>query len=426
MHSNFAYPQNLDCNNPINYARDLYSIGDFRTLKLVLKNCILNQKKSSNFIRNQARELFALAAIAQDSISGAENIITEIILADSSYEPALGNSNYVFNKIYIKSYKNNVGTKISSVSKRPEDIRTAPANVELITSEQIVSRGYGDIIDLLSDIPGFEISKTYSVIYSHIYQLGFEQNNTERTLLMIDGVEENDVWLNWAYLSRQYPISNIKAVEVVYGPTGTMYGPRAFVGAINIITFPPGERAGDFFKQRQRRNSDVYANINVGGGSFNTKDLDITIGNDMAKSKIKYQVTARFFQSDEHNEFPDTFYNYDSNDLTGFRYNHINSTVEQVESATGKTIDQLTTSYGQYFTRTDDVLTLSDAGVIRAKEADVDAYIRTVNGVPMQSSNHTNNYFVGGKLAFGNFLLGYRTWKKIEGFGQYTDLDVAP
>ena len=49
------------------------------------------------------------------------------------------------------------------------------ANVELITSEQIVSRGYADIIDLLSDIPGFEISKTYSVIYSQIYQVGLRK-----------------------------------------------------------------------------------------------------------------------------------------------------------------------------------------------------------------------------------------------------------
>jgi outer membrane receptor for ferrienterochelin and colicins len=426
IHSNLGFSQNLDCNNPINYARDLYSIGDFRTLKLILKNCVLNNKKSSNFERNQARELFALSAIAQDSITGAQNYITEIILSDASFEPALGNSNYVFNQIYIKSYKDNVGTQISSVSKRPEDIRTAPANVELITSEQIISRGYGDIIDLLSDIPGFEISKTYSVLYSQIYQLGFAQNNTERTLLMIDGVEENDVWLNWAYLSRQYPISNIKAVEVVYGPTGTMYGPRAFVGAINIITFPPGERAGDFFKQRENRNSDIYANINAGGGSFNTKDLDITIGNTMAKSKIKYQVTARLFKSDEHDMTQDTFYDYDVADLNEFQYGHLTSSVNEVETATGKTIEQLTNDYGSYFIQTGDELSLSTAGLTKVREADRSAYTRSVNGLPLQASNHTDNFFIGGKLAFGNFLLGYRTWKKIEGFGQYTDLDVAP
>lgn len=426
IHSNLGFSQNLDCNNPISYARDLYSIGDFRTLKFMLRSCVLNDKKSSNFQKNQARELVALTAIAQDSISVAEKTITEIILSDSSYEPALGNSNYVFNQIFIKSYKNNVGTQISSVSKRAEDIRTAPANVELITSEQIASRGYTDIIDLLSDIPGFEISKTYSVLYSQIYQLGFEQNNTERTLLMIDGVEENDVWLNWAYLSRQYPISNIKAVEVVYGPTGTMYGPRAFVGAINIITYPPGERAGDFFKQRENKNSDVYTNINLGAGSFNTKDLDITIGNTMAKSKIKYQVTARFFRSDEHDMTEDTFYDYDVADLSGFQYGHLTSTVDEVETATGKTIDQLTNDYGSYFIQSGDQLSLSPAGLTKVREADRNAYTRSVNGVPLQASNHTDNFFIGGKLAFGNFLLGYRTWKKIEGFGQYTDLDVAP
>mgnify|MGYP007000411465 len=74
VNSKFIFSQNSNCENPINYARDLYSIGDFRNLKSILKNCILNQNKSTNFEKNQARELFALTAIAQDSIIGAENI----------------------------------------------------------------------------------------------------------------------------------------------------------------------------------------------------------------------------------------------------------------------------------------------------------------------------------------------------------------
>ena len=49
VNSNFIFSQNLNCDNPINYARDLYSIGDFRNLKTILKNCVLNQKKSTNF-----------------------------------------------------------------------------------------------------------------------------------------------------------------------------------------------------------------------------------------------------------------------------------------------------------------------------------------------------------------------------------------
>ena len=54
---------------------------------------------------------------------------------------------------------------------------------------------------------------------------------------MINGIEENDNWSNIAYMARQYPLSNIKAIEILYGPSSTMYGPRAFVGTINIITY---------------------------------------------------------------------------------------------------------------------------------------------------------------------------------------------
>ena len=112
--------------------------------------------------------------------------------------------------------KENLKVTVSSVSKRPEDIETAPAVVEIIEAKDIVARGYVDLIDLLSDISGFEISKTHAINYANEYQLGYRQQNTERTLFMIDGVEENDLYSNIAYISRQYPISNIKAINFFY------------------------------------------------------------------------------------------------------------------------------------------------------------------------------------------------------------------
>ena len=58
-----------------------------------------------------------------------------------------------------------------------------------------------DIVDILSDIPGFDISRLYSTPNTNIYQLGFRQDITERTLFMVDGIEENDVWSNYVYAS---------------------------------------------------------------------------------------------------------------------------------------------------------------------------------------------------------------------------------
>ena len=72
---------------------------------------------------------------------------------------------------------------------------------------------------------------------------------------MIDGVEENDVWLNWAYLSRQYPISNIKAIELFTGPPEPCMAQELLLVRSTSLHFL-GERAGDFFKQRENRNSD--------------------------------------------------------------------------------------------------------------------------------------------------------------------------
>ena len=94
---------------------------------------------------------------------------------------------------------------------------------------------------------------------------------------MIDGIEENDVFLNWSYISRQYPISSIKAVEVVYGPASTIYGPRAFVGAINIITYQPNEKKRNFFTEKFNESNKLSLRGNISSGSFNTKNLDVSV-----------------------------------------------------------------------------------------------------------------------------------------------------
>jgi len=57
-----------------------------------------------------------------------------------------------------------------------------------------------------------------------------------RTLFMINGIVDNHLWTHESNISRQYPLSNIKQIEVLYGPASAVYGPNAFLGIINIIT----------------------------------------------------------------------------------------------------------------------------------------------------------------------------------------------
>ncbi len=65
-------------------------------------------------------------------------------------------------------------------------------------------------------------------------------------MLLIDGVEDNDLASSTAWISRQFPLSNIDRIEVVYGPASTMYGANAFAGVINVITKEPEQVVGVF------------------------------------------------------------------------------------------------------------------------------------------------------------------------------------
>ena len=164
-----------------------------------------------------------------------------------------------------------------------------------------------DIVDILSDIPGFDIADSYSTPNTNIYQLGFRQDITERTLFMVDGIEENDVWSNYVYASTQYPINSIKAVEVLYGPASTMYGARELLWEqlISLHIIPRKEE--DLLIIQINREPSGTAMVDLVLGSYNTKDLDLVLGYE--SNRLNIQFTARFNQSDGHDMSDEQFSN---------------------------------------------------------------------------------------------------------------------
>jgi outer membrane receptor for ferrienterochelin and colicin len=425
--------QNGNCsNNNLENSKDRYAIGDFESVKRNLESCVQNRSFNSSDELNKARELLALTAIVEDKLQDAQKYVEDIVKSNSKFVASY--RNIVFNLIFDQVKRENIGVTVSSVSKKAEDLNTAPATVKLITQEDIMDRGYIDLVDLLSDLPGFDISKIFSVTYANIYQMGFRQENTERTLFMVDGVEENDLWLNWAYISRQYPLSNIKAVEILYGPSSTMYGPRAFVGAINVITYSPKDfpidnllKSTDDSKSTERN---FYLYGNTQAGNLNTQSADITMG--LRGKAAALQVTGRYYRSDEHDLSNTEFYNYSPTDIDHLQYGHMN-----LNGKIGTyTLDQylskfnLPLTHPYYQVNRNDAgnaqsIILTEEGINRARELDRATYTGKVNGHPVGYSNQTQDYFFGAKLTVENFLFGIRHWKRTEGFNFYQDIDVA-
>ena len=428
-----AFAQNGTCNvNTIEISTDSYEIGDFASVKRNLQLCVQNQSFGNATELNKARELLALTAIVEDDLDKAKAYIEQIISTNSNFLSSY--RNIVFDDILAEVKRENVGVTVSSVSKKAEDLNTAPATVKLVTQEEIMDRGYKDLVDVLSDLPGFDISKTFSGAGSNIYQMGFRQENTERTLFMVDGVEENDLWLNWAYISRQYPLANIKAVEVLYGPSSTMYGPRAFIGAINVITYSPREIPEDHLlkgKPKTGKPKSFYAYGNAQAGNLNTYSSDLVMG--LRGSAAAFQVTGRIYRSDEHDMSSAEFFDYAPDDINSLIYTKMNMSGKAGSYSFEDYLKKFNLpATHPYYTVNKNATTglitsmnLTTAGINQARKLDSIAYTSKVNGAPIGFSNHTDDYFFSAKLMVDNFLFGVRHWKRTEGFGLYQDIDAA-
>ena len=155
--------------------------------------------------------------------------------------------------------------EIVTASNVAEKISDAPATVLVVTAEDIENRGYTDLVDLFGDIPGIDISITFGDLYFRPYWRGFRKGATSPFLFMVDGLVMNHVWFNWTDVMTAVPLSNIKQIEVVYGPASSVYGPNAMMGVINVVT------------QNDREADGTEARVRVTGGNFDARVADMTM-----------------------------------------------------------------------------------------------------------------------------------------------------
>lgn len=177
---------------------------------------------------------------------------------------------------------------VVTASKKAESLMVASASMYVITDKQIKERGYNDLEEILRDVPGFDFNREFSTSgtqnYSTIYMRGFRSTNSERFILIYDGIQENDIWKQTSWIDRQYPVSQIKRIEVLYGPASALYGTSAFSGIVNIIT-----------KQQDEVGT---LNAKADYGSYGRKDIEISSGN--KKDGVGYNFTIKSFSADKY------------------------------------------------------------------------------------------------------------------------------
>lgn len=393
----------------LNSAQEKYKTGNFEEVFQLLNPCL--QYSVDNQQKEVALRLLALSHFALDSTDKANKNVAELLELNPSYQASIFDPPR-FTEAIKNLKKQNTSIFVTSVSKKAEDIKLTPGTILVINANDIRERGYTDLEALMSDLPGFDISRTKGATYSNIYQRGYRGNNTDRTLFLIDGVEENDLWSNILYWGTQFPLSNVKQVEIIYGPASTLYGPNAFTGVINVVTKDPS--VGEDGKS-------YSTHAEVGYGTYNTRYVDVYTAGRVNNAAISFTLRKYDSEYKDLSEFAN--YDYNPDDYNDVDYQNL-LTVDHLaypafDSAFGahpnlnNFYNVILNSDGQR------IAVPTQAGQDFARNQDKDALNRTLNGNPIGYSNGVDNIYFHTKLQLPHFTFGAEYWKARQGASGY-------
>jgi len=177
-----------------------------------------------------------------------------------------------------------MNVEVVSASKELEPALLAPASVRIITAEQIRERGYLTLEEALAGLPGFQF-RDIAGFNSYVFLRGLpSQNNL--ILLLVDGVQINEINSGGFYAGAQHNLANVKRIEVVYGPASALYGTNAVSGIINIITRDPADISG--------------GEAGALAGDFNTRGMDFSYGSSPGTGGPAFSFSAAARRTDKY------------------------------------------------------------------------------------------------------------------------------
>ncbi|MGH7804692.1 MAG: TonB-dependent receptor plug domain-containing protein, partial [Candidatus Binatia bacterium] len=127
-----------------------------------------------------------------------------------------------------------------------QPLAEVPTNTTVLSGDALRSTGSQTVDDALRHVPGFSLFRRSSSLVTHpttqgVTLRGIGPSGTSRTLVLLDGVPQNDPFGGWVYWSK-LPRETIERVEIVRGGGSDAWGNAALGGVIHLVTEAPTER----------------------------------------------------------------------------------------------------------------------------------------------------------------------------------------
>jgi iron complex outermembrane receptor protein len=141
------------------------------------------------------------------------------------------------------SFEQLMAMEVSGVSKSAERTLDAPAAVTVIGSAELRAFGFRTLAEVLAVAPGYFAYDDRAYGYVGVGGLAPIGGSNSRVLLLIDGFPTNDNVFEQALLGSEaiIDLDLIDRIEIIRGPSSSVYGANAFFGVINVILKTPAQ-----------------------------------------------------------------------------------------------------------------------------------------------------------------------------------------
>lgn len=192
---------------------------------------------------------------------------------------------------------------VYGASRYQQKTSEAPASVTVITAEDITDYGWRTLADVLNSLRGFYT--TYDRNYHYVGVRGFGRpgDYNSRLLVLVDGIRANENIYGSASMGTDFflDLDLVERIEVVRGPSSSIYGANAVFGVVNVVT------------KDGHRIDGVQASGSV--GSFGAWSGRVTAGSSV-ESDLNWLVSGTFGETDGQDlaypEFGGTFHDGDT------------------------------------------------------------------------------------------------------------------
>ena len=259
--------------------------------KLSFVNVILSEQNRSTITNSDGffkfQELKAGTFHLQISFVGRATIEKEIELKEDEM------LNLGILKMQNAQFKTEEVIITATRTARP--LNTIPASIEYLSAKELQALPIQKIDESLKYTSGIFVDRQFGIFGKSVVTMrGVVSSEPGRQLTLIDGIPINKSdggGVNWNRIIN----SDIQHIEVVKGPSSSIYGSNSMGGTINLITKRPNN------KVLSGTAKTYYGTYNTFGGEFSLMEKFSD-----ESSGFYYAISAKALQSNGYNTVPDS------------------------------------------------------------------------------------------------------------------------